>query len=288
MYIVKKERKTRKTMKTELINITPEMALDMLSKNSANRRVRQSRVQFYAEQMKKGNWHLTGQTITFDKNGQLLDGQHRLYAIVESEVTLPFLVVTDAEPATEYDCGIPRNMQDRLLLGGVNLPDSIMSTNGLAVVKFCMTIERTGTCSKEGRNIATDDLIAWCEKNLSDITEITELLYSISGSNSYKGCRRAIIFATLYEIRRVDERLTKADIEKIVSIIRSGVMTENTDAPIIGFRNKLISVPRMPNIEVFYRLQFAIRRYLSGTTNVLNRYDTKNVYDFKNVEREEN
>ena len=273
-------------MKTELLTITPEMALDMLSKNSSNRKVRNSRVQFYAEQMKHGNWHLTGQTITFDKNGQLLDGQHRLYALVEAEVSLPFLVVTDAEPVTEYDCGLPRNMQDRLLLGGIKLPESVMSTNGLAVVKLCMSIERDGTCSKEGRNIATDDLIEFCNSNLEDITWITELLYSMAGSGTQKGVRRAIIYATLYELYRLNVGLTKPEVEKIVRVIRSGVMTEDTDAPIIGFRNKLISTPRMLNFEIFYRLQFAIKRYLAGSTAVLNRYDVKSTY-FK-TKKEEN
>ena len=41
-----------------------------------------------ARDMKAGHWRLTHQGIAFDPAGVLIDGQHRLWAIVESDTTL--------------------------------------------------------------------------------------------------------------------------------------------------------------------------------------------------------
>ena len=83
-------------MRTEILTITPSMAEEMLSKNKSNRKLRNTVVNSYASQMASGKWHLTGQGITFGKNGQLLDGQHRLSAIVLANTAVEMLVVYDA------------------------------------------------------------------------------------------------------------------------------------------------------------------------------------------------
>lgn len=79
-------------MKVELENIGRELALEYLSTNQSNRSIRKSLVSQYANDMKAGHWRLTHQGIAFDNNGILLDGQHRLMAIVESGITIKMVV----------------------------------------------------------------------------------------------------------------------------------------------------------------------------------------------------
>jgi hypothetical protein len=43
-------------------------------------------VRDFAEAMRRGDWRLTHQGIAFDASGALVDGQHRLAAIVEADV----------------------------------------------------------------------------------------------------------------------------------------------------------------------------------------------------------
>lgn len=78
-------------MKTEIINITPELASKMLLKN-ANRKVRPHQVKSLKESMLNGLWRLTHQGIAFDVNGNLVDGQHRLMAIIESKMSFDMMV----------------------------------------------------------------------------------------------------------------------------------------------------------------------------------------------------
>ena len=49
--------------------------------------------------MQNGEWKLNGKSICFDWNGRLLNGQHRLSAVVRSGVPLTTLVVRGLDPA---------------------------------------------------------------------------------------------------------------------------------------------------------------------------------------------
>jgi len=64
-------------MHTEVMTITPEIAIKMLSKNTSNRPLNQKHIAFLVRDIKAGRWKLNGDAIRFGENA-LLDGQHRL------------------------------------------------------------------------------------------------------------------------------------------------------------------------------------------------------------------
>lgn len=105
-------------MKTEVVLITPEMAAEWLTRNKINRAVRQHAVDHYARQMRLGQWRLTHQGICVDAGGNLVDGQHRLRAIVESQVSVEMMVTTLGETTTALamplDTGMLRSYADIL------------------------------------------------------------------------------------------------------------------------------------------------------------------------------
>jgi hypothetical protein len=79
--------------------ITPELALSWLTeKNIRNRRKMPSAVDRYASEIRNGRWMLNGESIIFDWNGNLLDGQNRLWAVFETGVPVECLVVTGIDP----------------------------------------------------------------------------------------------------------------------------------------------------------------------------------------------
>lgn len=63
------------------VEISPAMADVMLLRNEGNRRVYQSHVKGLVAAIERGEWIQTHNGIAFDRNGRLLDGQHRLHAI---------------------------------------------------------------------------------------------------------------------------------------------------------------------------------------------------------------
>lgn len=76
--------------------ISPEQAKKWLEKNDNNRNINYAKVKKMAKDMKEGHWDTTHQGIAIASDGTLVDGQHRLLAIVESGVTVRMNVTFNA------------------------------------------------------------------------------------------------------------------------------------------------------------------------------------------------
>lgn len=109
-------------LSVEWVLVDPDTARTYLDENDANRALRARVVNAYARDMGHGAWAVTGETIKFSKTGELLDGQHRLSAIIESGTSQWMLVVRGLEPATKgiIDTGAPRSAGDALKLVGLD------------------------------------------------------------------------------------------------------------------------------------------------------------------------
>jgi hypothetical protein len=108
-------------MKTDIVKITPEDAKKYLGKNyQKNRKLRSGVVSRYARDMKNGNWGITHQGIAFNTRGELIDGQHRLAAIVECGEPITMMVVRDVSCASfsHLDLGFNRTTEDVLCAEG--------------------------------------------------------------------------------------------------------------------------------------------------------------------------
>lgn len=77
--------------------MTPEMARNLLKYNKVNRRLRAYHVRRLAALMMGGRWRFNGDTIRLDKNGDLMDGQHRLNAIIDTSMTIAVVMITGVE-----------------------------------------------------------------------------------------------------------------------------------------------------------------------------------------------
>ncbi|PSV43601.1 hypothetical protein [Photobacterium indicum] len=83
-----------KNVKAEVCIVTPEMAHNLLKANKRNRTPSLRYVKSYVRQIKAGEWVINGDTIKIDVDGVIVDGQHRLMAIVESGVPVQYVIVT--------------------------------------------------------------------------------------------------------------------------------------------------------------------------------------------------
>ena len=98
----------------------PELAKEALSKGGANRRVNSSKVSIYAAMMKDGKWEMNGETVKLSRTGKIIDGQHRLHAIVKSGKTVKILTVRNLAPKTQatVDNGFKRTTAHVLEIQG--------------------------------------------------------------------------------------------------------------------------------------------------------------------------
>lgn len=114
--------KKRPGVTTEIQTITPTIAAEMLEGNTNNRSLAEGRVKSLAAMMAAGEWKIA-QPVMFDYNGKLVDGQHRLQAVIRSGMSVRFLVVHGIEPEafSVVDQGKSRTATDlHHIMGGTN------------------------------------------------------------------------------------------------------------------------------------------------------------------------
>ena len=78
---------------TERLLVTPEIATRLLEHNHNNRPISDQHVDRIAEQIKSGRWRFNGDTIKISANEDVLDGQHRLWAIIRSNTAAETIIV---------------------------------------------------------------------------------------------------------------------------------------------------------------------------------------------------
>lgn len=101
--------------------IGPDEARKFLETVGVNRKVVQAHVERLAESMRRGEWvEMAGDPIRFNQQGELIDGQHRLWAVIEAGATLRFAVGRGlpAEAMTVLDTGRRRTLADFLEMRG--------------------------------------------------------------------------------------------------------------------------------------------------------------------------
>lgn len=102
-----------KEIEQRVLTVTPAHAEKWLEMNTGNRRIRPSHVRHLAKQMEMGRWMLSPEPIVFSPQ-RLLDGQHRLSAVLMSGCTIEASValVQNEDVFRVLDQGVNRNNTD--------------------------------------------------------------------------------------------------------------------------------------------------------------------------------
>lgn len=101
--------------------IAPQKAQELLNKNDHNRNITEGRVAYYADLMRRGLWkEESNDMIVIAKDGTVLNGQHRLTAIIRSGITVSMHVLYNAEIESQdiMDTGKPRTLSNVLSIRG--------------------------------------------------------------------------------------------------------------------------------------------------------------------------
>jgi hypothetical protein len=112
---------------SEIVDLTPAVAESLLRQNHRNRSLRPDYVRQLAGAMERGEWILNGEPIQLAEDGTVLNGQHRLSAIVESQTTVRMLVVRGLPTGSQktMDVGARRTLSDVLSLHGEHYTTSL-------------------------------------------------------------------------------------------------------------------------------------------------------------------
>ena len=157
---------------TTIETITPAIAKKLLYGNTNNRPVNPGNLAFLVKQIKSGDFHLTGETIKVANTGRLIDGQHRLMAIVESGISVKTTIVRGLEENVfKYiDTGRPRQAGDVLAIEGCG--EYHLTA---AAIKFIMHFKNgkyssaAGQSAKGKEKLSNSDVIDFYHKHVTQL-----------------------------------------------------------------------------------------------------------------------
>ena len=121
------------TFSSAIQDVSPTTAKALLESNPRNRSLRPDYVRQLAGAMARGEWVVNGEAVQIGTDGTLLNGQHRLTAIVESGETVPMLIVRGLPVTTQktMDVGARRTLSDALALHGERDTTNLAAVLGL-------------------------------------------------------------------------------------------------------------------------------------------------------------
>jgi hypothetical protein len=151
--------------------ITPAIAEAYLGKNLSNRHIRNGHVTALASDMTAGRWQPTHMALGFDTDGNLIDGQHRLLAIIQSGVSQWMLVVREVAKSVQevIDAGAARSGADALKLSGrVDSNHPAVAAVARTAILWDEGHHRTVRAGVNGaRKVTNSEITAWVDDQLA-------------------------------------------------------------------------------------------------------------------------
>jgi hypothetical protein len=204
------------------------MATTWLEKNTHNRPLTQRDVEKYAADMKAKRWDLNGETIIFDWNGVLQDGQHRLWACIEANTPFETIVTTGVNPAgfTTIDTGRKRNASDVLGISGISSNRHTLAAAAAVAIRYNRGILRSND------HVPNKDVVEFVNKN-SDLSEWVAKAKKVRGfSAPYSAMLAGIMFLAA--------RKKPVEAEEFLHKFQSGEDLR-IGSPILALRNRLLT-----------------------------------------------
>lgn len=199
--------------------VTPALAEHWLKSNTRNRKCRKSRVRAYARDMSAGRWLFSTQGITFGSDGSLIDGQHRLSAVIDAGVSVTMIVWFNVPPTARsvIDIGAPRSFADIAELTTQQAAVTASVLRGLSDGKGFTMAERTAFYRR------------FCEQIDGTISRF---------STARKGITQATVLGA---IARASLHMSAGDIDQFCAVLQSGIPTDDPrDLTIIRLRDRLL------------------------------------------------
>jgi hypothetical protein len=236
--------------------VTPDMALDWLSKNENNRHLVPADVDYLRDCILSGAWRVTHQGIAFYEDGTLADGQHRLHAIMEAGVGV-WINVTKGMPlqnADAIDRGKTRSNKDHLHFRGVK------SDTRRVAACVCMInqyfVERSENATRWAKRRLRPDEFAKFYDSFSDGID-----FAYSSNKQLHACVVAAIASAWFTADR--DRLAQ-----FRSLLSSGAATDAGDHAAIRLRDFLIKKQygqgESARNDLFLKACSALRAFLDG------------------------
>lgn len=245
---------------TTTISVTPDMAKRLLERNVDNRPVRwkgpSRTVEAYADAMMRGEWQLNGETVIVSSDGWLNDGQHRLHAVIASDISVPMQITF----------GVDRDSRHTVDQGGARTPGNILAMYGEKNTNHLAHALQFVWCYDDrrvfGYRPSPEQLLATLDTN----PRLREALHSVSPLWREFRLSSGYVGGAYYVCMRANE--TVAD--EFLSGAITGLNISDANSPIIRLRkryqehaSKRENLPALEQAALFVKAFNAFRRHQS-------------------------
>lgn len=213
-----------------IIWLTPDIAGKFLDTRPENQRsIRRFQVERIIRDIKAGRWRLNGETIVFDSQGRLVQGQHRCQAVIESGVPIQVYVIwgVDSDISSSYDNTSRRTAADGLKADGFSNTWSL----GCAARRVMSYESR-----RSGVPLASpaSEIVEFCKAN-PDLSE------SVRMCRASEKLAKSIETTVLAAMHFLFSKRSRSQADEFIEKLISG---ENltSGSPILALRNCMIRV----------------------------------------------
>lgn len=241
-------------MKTSVETITPILAQKYLDLNTNNRKLREGHAERMAHDMQSGHWTQCTAPVVFYDDGSVADGQHRLWAIVESNKTQTFVVIRglSREDGLNIDTGKPRDLVDNGRISGV--ADYLSHT----LIAVARAIEE-GSYSDHGLSYA--ERLALVQKHRE------AAMFVIAHGPKGKYLRNAMVLAAM--ARAYMSGVNRETLQRFGDVLTSGMSEGARESAAVAMRNYLQSRGGLNGrpaawYDTFQKVQNAIKHFVAG------------------------
>lgn len=206
--------------------ITKDVALKYLEQRSGNRPINEMHLRDLMGRQKRGEWKPNGDTIRFDSDGKLRDGQHRLTMVVNTELPFETVVVRGINPDAfiTIDTGRKRSLGDVLGIDGYE--HSPVLAHSVRYLRYYVSRRYAGFSYEQQRELL--------KKHLGLITSLNFYL-GLEAPAGGPG-RQSIFVALHYLFSQVSEEASNDFIERLVT----GLHLNEPNDPVYRLRGQLI------------------------------------------------
>ena len=227
-------------MEARVVSIDKSMATEMMKRNMVNRSLSPGRVAQYAESLRKGDWQLNGESIKFNKRGELIDGQHRLSAVISVGVPMITAVMTNIDDdVSVMDRGRNRNVTDSLIIEGID--KSVANTRCVSMARLNYAIQSKSTPT---HNVSDTYIREWILSHSEELTEVHNIFKIVSGgkgiTKSTKTTLRSAPIALAFYYA-INTEVSSEEARQFLKILHTGFYDNRNETSAIVLRNDLIS-----------------------------------------------
>lgn len=228
----------------KLVRVTPAIAAEYLEQSEKNyRNISQKTVDMYARAMKNGEWLLTPQGMSFDTNDHLIDGQHRLRAVVQSGVTIEAYVAT----------GVPKDREIAIDAGKVRRFDDHAKYLGMTYRHHYLAVAKVMEYGSDAHypQMQPYEEIALVEKYMEPI--------SFAARGQSRGYANAVVIAQIAKAYCYPEY--KQCLNAFIDVLHTGKYASGGDEAAILLRNVIFIHKERDRKVLCKKTQSAIRAF---------------------------